>query len=288
MQPPHMLVVGASGLVGGELILAAADRNWAVTGAARRAQGDATWVMDLADPASIDAALAACDPALLAICSAWPWVDGCERDPDRSRAENVETVRNVVNATAGSNCRLLFYSTDQVFDGSKAENVESDSVNPLNVYASHKREVEELLLTRGNALVVRTAWVFGVELGRKNFMYQMIRAASGGPMPALPSAQAGCPTWSAWLAASTLTLLEDGLEGVVHLSGHELLTKAEWAGVLLRGLNLPDVPLQEVPWEKSGQTAPRPLRVSLRSERHTLVQPPLERILGEGRGAFLR
>jgi dTDP-4-dehydrorhamnose reductase len=155
------------------------------------------------------------------------------------------------------------------------------------VYARHKRQVEEMLLERGDALIVRTAWVFGTAIAPKNFMAQVVLACRTGRRMTLPAGQAGCPTWSRWLAASTLTLLAQGMDGVVHVSGGELLTKAAWAELLIARLRLPPCEVFEAPWEQSGQVAPRPMQVALRSERHGLVQPPLRDLLDTHRDRFV-
>jgi dTDP-4-dehydrorhamnose reductase len=283
-RPDRLLVVGASGLVGGELVRRARALGQAVHGVARHARGEATGVLDLGDRAGLEQALAAVAPDVVAVCSAYAHVDGCEADPARSQRENVDTVAGLVDATRGAPVRLVFYSTDHVFDGRRERYVEHDAVAPLGVYARDKRRVEELLLARGRALVVRTAWVFGPELGRKNFMYQVIDAAQAGRPLRVPAEQAGCPTFSGWLAESTLALLAEELEGLVHLSGGECLTKAEWARVVQRALHLPAAPVEEVGWREAGQVAPRPERVRLASERYTRAQPALTTILATLRG----
>jgi dTDP-4-dehydrorhamnose reductase len=284
--PARLLVLGASGLVGSALCEEGRAAGHTVLGAARRVAGAATEPLDLNVPGQLEALLARWEPTHVALCAAYAHVDGCEQDPQRSRRENVEVVARLVAAARGSATRLLFYSTDHVFDGRRERYVESDPVNPLSVYARHKREAEELLLAHGRSLVVRTAWVFGEELRRKNFMYRVIAAARSGERLALPAGQSGCPTWSRWLAASTLALLAQGLEGLAHLSGAELLSKAAWAQLLAEELQLGALQLSEVPWEQSGQLAPRPVQVALASERHALVHPALRPLLRSQRPRF--
>lgn len=286
-RPLRVLVVGASGLVGAHLVQAARARGDAVTGAARRPQREATVEVDLLDRGGLEAALAAHRPELLALCSAWPYVDGCEQDPARSHRENVETVANAIAATKGSGAALLWFSTDHVFDGTRPRHGESDPVNPVSVYARHKREAESLLEDRGNALVVRTAYVFGAEPARKSFPYRVVDAAKAGAVLKVPRAQAGCPTWAGWLAESSLELLSMGLRGVVHLTGGELLTKAAWARRIASGLALGEVRVEEVDWALAGQVAPRPASVCLKTERHALVQPPLDELLMVHRQSLL-
>ncbi len=266
----RLLVVGASGLVGSELHRQGGPGT---IGAARHVDGAATAAMDLLDRASIDRVLQSHSPDVIALCSAWPYVDGCESDPARSHRDNVETVQNMIAATRGSAAKLIFYSTDHVFDGRKdGPYVESDPVNPLSVYARHKLETERLLLERGNSLVCRTAWVFGVEARRKNFVYRVVGHVKDGTELKVPSGQSGCPTWTHWLCASTLTLLRRGLDGVVHLTGNRETTKAQWARLIVESLGLPALKLTETDWRLAGQVAPRPDRVAVTSERHELRQ----------------
>ncbi len=79
------------------------------------------------------------------------------------------------------------------------------------MYARHKLEVETKLLARGHTLIVRAAWVFGPESRRKNFVYQVARASKAGETLRVPEGQAGCPTFSEWLADETLASVRDGV-----------------------------------------------------------------------------
>jgi dTDP-4-dehydrorhamnose reductase len=190
-------------------------------------------------------------------------------------------------AAAKPSCRIVFFSTEHVFDGQAQSYDEGAPTHPLSVYAQHKREVEELLEERGNALVARTSYVFGAERRRKNFVYRVVDAANAGASLQVPARQAGMPTWSGWLAESTLTLLDAGVTGIVHLVGPEVLTKAEWARKVVEGLALRPVDIVEVPWQEAGQVAPRPERVRLVSTRHRLTHPPLLDVLKAERAALL-
>ncbi|MDP1822157.1 MAG: sugar nucleotide-binding protein [Archangium sp.] len=280
----RLLVVGASGLVGSEVVRAASA--WSTHGVARHVGGLATEAMDLLDVPAIEQVVTRVNPDAVVIASAWPWVDGCEQDPARSERENVQTVKNLLQVL-GPAVRVVFFSTEHVFDGLSPAYDEAAPTHPLSVYAKHKRDVEDLLLRRGRCLVARTSYVFGAEARRKNFMYRVIDASEQRTPLKVPSAQAGMPTWSRWLATSALDLLGRGFEGLAHLTGPDVLTKAEWARLLATGLSLPNVEIVEVPWQDSGQIAPRPERVRLLSTRHELHHPPLLELLTRERAALL-
>ena len=280
----RLLVVGASGLVGSEVMRAGS--SWSVHGVARTVSGLASEAMDLLDLSAIERVVTRVDPDAVVIASAWPWVDGCEQDPARSERENVQTVKNLLQVL-GPSPRVVFFSTEHVFDGLAPSYDEAAPTHPLSVYAKHKRDVEELLLARGKSLVARTSYVFGAEARRKNFMYRVIDASQQRTTLKVPSAQAGMPTWARWLATSAHDLLGRGFEGIAHLTGPDVLTKAEWARLLATGLALPNVEIAEVPWQDSGQIAPRPERVRLLSTRHELHHPPLLELLNRERAALL-
>jgi dTDP-4-dehydrorhamnose reductase len=276
-----LAVIGASGLVGAELVRRARAQNIATAGAARTVRGEATTAVDLSDRKSLAAFFENESPTHIAVAAAWPYVDGCEKDPARSHRENVETIENVI-AEAGSKIKIVFFSTDHVFDGKKATSyVESDATNPLSVYAKHKLEVEQLLGARGNSLVVRTAWVFGEELGKKNFVYRVAAAARAGELLKVPEKQSGCPTWTGWLTETTLSLLNDDANGIVHVTGNQAFSKRDWAIEIADALSLAGLRVEEASWTESGQIAPRPAHVALKSERHTYVQPPVRGLLAE-------
>ena len=277
----RLLVAGASGLVGTHLIEEASRRGLDGIGAARRVRGHATRALDLSDRAAIERTLGELNPAAMVLCTAWPWVDGCERDPARSEFENVGTVRNVIDATQGSRLPLAWFSTDHVFDGTRASYVESDPVNPTSVYAKHKRAAEELLLTRGHALIARTSYVFGVEADRKNFVYRVLDAARDRAPLKVPVKQGGTPTWAGWLASSALDAVLNGTFGLLHLVGPELLTKAEWARKIAQQLQLEPVEVVETSWADAGQVAPRPESVRLASERGAPPHPNLNTVLAQ-------
>jgi dTDP-4-dehydrorhamnose reductase len=272
----RILIGGASGLVGSEVARAANGHQ--VLGIARTASASATVAVDLTDRTQVAKVVSEFKPELVVVASAWPWVDGCEKDPARSKKENVSTVENLI-AEISPTCKLIFFSTEHVFDGTLPLYREDSQTNPLNVYAKHKNEVEQLLVKRPNSLIARTSYVFGEEVRRKNFLYRVVDASKTKTPLKVPVAQGGLPTWSVWLAKSALELSINGIEGIVHLTGQEVLTKALWAKRIALGLKLEHVEIQEVSWQDSGQIAPRPAEIQLVSTKHTLLHPPLDEVL---------
>ncbi len=270
----RVLVIGASGLIGNALVAEAEQRGARVVGVARQVRARATLELDAGDRAALETLVDRFQPEVIALAAAWSHVDGCERDPERSWRENVGTAETLLAATAGSTTRLVFLSSDYVFDGRAAgPYTERDATSPLNVYGRHKCAAEARILGRTGALVVRTSWVHGEDPGRKCFVDQVRRVArAGGPFVVTSAAgrrtapdpadegPVGCPTPADWLADRTFACLDSGVDGIVHLAGPRVVTRVAWAHELAPELNVVVRP-------PPPDAAPRPERVVLRSER---------------------
>src|ERR1019366_2753823 len=117
------------------------------------------------------------------------WVDGCERDPAKARAANLEQPLGLARVAAEGGGRFVYFSTDYVFDGQNGPYAEDAPTNPLSVYGRVKRDAERALTDAlGDAvLTVRTSWVFGPERQGKNFAYQLARTLAAGKPLVCPS-----------------------------------------------------------------------------------------------------
>lgn len=138
---------------------------------------------------------------------------------------------------------LIHYSTDYVFDGNKgSEYLESDSPNPLGLYAQSKLEGERAIQTvGGNALILRTSWVYS--LRRESFVTKVLQWSRQQPVLRLVSDQVSNPTWARMLAEATAHLLVKGGDswqewlgerrGLYHLAGSGYTSRLEWAQAIL-------------------------------------------------------
>ncbi|HEX7538908.1 MAG TPA: NAD(P)-dependent oxidoreductase, partial [Syntrophales bacterium] len=103
------------------------------------------------------------NPEVIVNAAAYTDVDGCETNRDACFAVNAEGVRNIAYACKDSGAKIVHYSTDYVFDGTKGEPyLEDDPCRPINTYGASKRKGEELLIeTAENHVLIRTAWLYG-------------------------------------------------------------------------------------------------------------------------------
>jgi dTDP-4-dehydrorhamnose reductase len=201
---PAVLVTGAGGQVGQAL---------------RRELPSARFLrhreLDVTVPSAVHEAARGVD--VIVHLAAMTDVDACERDPKTADAVNLLGTRNVAGAADGTGARVIYVSTNYVFDGTKIEEYEEeDRPAPLNAYGRSKLAGEAEVRGRGRHLVVRTSWVFG---GERNFVASILGAAKGRGEIDVVDDQEGRPTWHRDLAAALGQLAREDVTGVLHVAG---------------------------------------------------------------------
>ena len=209
-QRPVALITGAGGQLGRELA-ATAPAPWLVR-ACRSAE------LDVTRPESVAEAFAAARPALVINAAAYTAVDAAEREAERAEAVNTAGAAYVAEAARDAGARLIHVSTDFVFDGAQGRPyLPGDRARPLGVYGRTKLagEREVARISRGAAVVVRTAWLYASH-GR-NFPRTMLRLMGERETIGVVADQLGTPTWARPLAEAIWAMAElPGLSGVQH------------------------------------------------------------------------
>ncbi len=236
-----ILITGAGGQLGTALAAVFPEA---------RAVARAEW--DVAEPYPLDER-----PELVLHAAAWTKVDDAESDPQGARRANVEGTRNVVELGA----RVVYYSSDYVFDGTKEEPyVESDVTNPIGVYGRTKLEGEEQLR---DGWIVRSSWLFGPT--GHNFVRTMLRLGAERDEVSVVDDQRGSPTYVGHLAEATRELLERP-QGIWHVAAEGDCTWAEFAEAIFEEAGL-ECRVQPISTADFGAPAPRPAYSVLRSEK---------------------
>jgi dTDP-4-dehydrorhamnose reductase len=163
-------------------------------------------------------------PDIVIHIAAYTDVDGCESDQGRAFAVNAEGTKYVALAVSRCQAKMVYLSTDYVFDGNKKEPyLESDIPHPLNVYGRSKlqgeRYVQELVK---KALIIRTQWLYG-RYG-KNFVTAILQQAKEKGVLSIVNDQMGSPTYTIDLAKAISVLIQLDAQGIFHAVNSDLCT----------------------------------------------------------------
>ncbi len=221
----RITLFGASGLLGQDLV-----RELAAEQLTAFSSKDA----DLRDRERVREAVSESRPDWIILSAAYTDVDGCESNRDLAFAVNCEGAIHVAEAARESGSRLLFLSTDYVFDGTKRTPYEvSDTRNPTSVYGESKARAEERLLEiLPKVCIARTSWLFGH--GGKCFPATILKLASTRPELSVVNDQRGSPTFTGDLASALAQLCRASAEGIVHVTNSGNCTWYHFATEILR------------------------------------------------------
>ena len=228
---------------------------------------------DLTDP-TCEEQIRTARPDVILHVGAYTNVDGAEREPDRARAVNVQGTAFVARAAEDLKARLIYVSTDYVFDGRKTSPyTEDDTPCPLNVYGMSKYEGEQaaLKLCR-NTLVIRTAWLYGAT--GNNFVKTIMRLAGEKPLLEVVADQRGCPTYADDLAQAMKKLLVSDVQGLCHATNSGDCTWHEFAEAIVRQMGLPTI-VRPITTAQAGRPAKRPAYSVLSQDRLARICGPL-------------
>jgi dTDP-4-dehydrorhamnose reductase len=253
-------------MLGTDVAAAAARENHDVV-ALKRAD------LDVTDHAAVATRIAEEEPDAVVNCAAYTDVDGAEGDLRAAMDLNADAAGTVSAAAAAVGARVVYPSSDYVFDGSKPEPyVESDEPRPLSVYAQSKLAGEHTTAEANpRHFVVRSAWLFG--LHGRNFVDTMLRLAEDHGEVLVVRDQVGCPTYTGHLADAVVRLLDSDAHGVHHIaaagecSWYELAVEA----FLLAGI---ETRVLSCTTDEFPRPAPRPPYSVLESEWPGAFQLP--------------
>ncbi|HVF39487.1 MAG TPA: SDR family oxidoreductase [Gemmatimonadaceae bacterium] len=267
-----LLVTGASGFLGANIALAAADEGRRVVGVTHRrafsAEGVKTVGVDLTALEAVPNLLKDFKPDWVLNCAALANVDQCERDTALARQLNVDLPAALARACAEHGARLLHVSTDSVFDGMRGAYTELDEPRPLNEYARTKRAGEAAVMTiLPAALVLRTNFV-GFSADGKTGLADWItsRAFDRQTIPGFCDVTFA-PLLVNELAKTMLEMIDLELSGLYHVGAGDSSTKHDFARRLCAALGADADAVTPAFLADAALHAPRPLNTSLSSAK---------------------
>ena len=271
-----IVVTGASGLLGRALMQELAA--YAPIGTALRRAGAGLTTLDLLDREATTAFLNEQHPAAIIHAAAERRPDVGERDPEGTRALNVEATRYIARTARALGSWVLYLSTDYVFDGTAPPYDPDSTPHPLNLYGRTKLDGEQTVLAEtGDAAVLRVGLLYGrVEYLEESSVTALVQDVRGGESKGLDDWQQRYPTYVDDLAVLCRQMLElrlagESMNGIWHWCGDERLTKYAMARVIGRLLGVSTAHLRPDASPGAGTARPHDCRLDCsRLERRGL------------------
>ena len=224
-----VLITGSAGQLGTDLV---ASANHAGLDVIATSHAD----LDITDRNSVSQKIASAAPEAIIHAAAWTAVDACESDIKKAMAINSDGTANVANAARQIGARVIYISTDYVFDGTKATPyIESDIPNPQSVYGASKLAGEQHLDLNQDS-VVRISWVCG-EHGN-NMVKTILRLAATSPTLTFVDDQIGSPTFTSDIAPVLVDFARESRTGIWHLTNQGTTSWFGFAQDVLRAAEL--------------------------------------------------
>jgi len=245
----RVLLIGATGLLGSAL-----QQEWDGDELIGVGSRDA----DIRDESQVRQLLKRTRPEWTVLAAAYTDVDGCERDPQRAHDMNCVGAMNVARVARDARSKLLYVSTDYVFDGSKGAPYEpNDPVRPINVYGRSKADAEKgLREILSDCCILRTSWLFGA--AGKCFPNAILALAQNQKQLRVVADQIGRPTYNRDLARVIVRLVRAGAREILHAANDEACSWFDFACAVLRAGGLTDVAIEAVRTEDMPRPARRP------------------------------
>jgi dTDP-4-dehydrorhamnose reductase len=205
-------------------------------------------------------------PDVVIHAGAYTDVDGAEREPARALAINAEGTARVAQAADQIGARLLYISTDYVFDGRRnSPYEETDDPSPINQYGRSKLAGEQSVQAScRNALIIRTAWLYGSE--GKNFVKTILALANERPVLRIVADQQGCPTRAEDLAGAMAALVGSEAQGILHITNEGACSWYEFAREIVK-LSGKQAAVEPITTDQAGRLAARPAYSVLSAEQ---------------------
>ena len=268
----RVLVTGASGFIGKNLLKAFRDDTTIGVCFSRNGSGLAS--LDLRKKDLVERFLEESRPDVVIHCAARPSVDWCEGNSEEARALNLAPTLTLASECKRLGAKLVFLSSDYVFNGDSGPYCEEDPVSPINEYGRLKLEAEQgIVKLLDEHVIVRTTNIYGYDPESKNFLMPLLPRLARGERVTVADDQYGNPTHVRDFCNAIREVVLARATGLFHIVGPDFVNRVEWLRSAAKVFGVEPDLVQGMATSEMGQPAPRPLKSGLYSIR-------LEKIIG--------
>lgn len=256
------LIIGGSGLVGRVLITRIKDtaKVYATYNFNKiNLDGAKFYQLDVQDEKRVNELVKEIQPDTVINAAAKRNTRYCEENPDVAYKVNVVGTKNIVDACKTINAKLVFFSSDQVFDGTKGSYSEDDGLNPLNAYGKQKVMAEEIIKDNlDNWLILRASHIYAWSPGSDNFISWIIDELKSGREVQISYDQFVTPIHVENFVDILIKLLERDRRGIYHVGEGECLTKYEFVKRIKETFRFDEAIIKPISSEALNQDTVRP------------------------------
>jgi len=261
-----ILIVGGSGLTGSVLAkLAASDWHVCATYLSNPVKIEACSFLplDIGIKSDVITLIRKVSPDVVVHTVGVASVDFCETHPDEARRIHVEGTRNIAQGCREADSKLIYMSTDYVFDGETGRYTEDDTPNPISVYAETKLEAEKVVMNAGVPYgIVRPAVIYGWHPKSRFLNWILGKLVEKKSVPAFID-QYSCPSLVYNICGAILELAESDRVGIYHTVGSDCVNRFEFAKKVAEIFGYDGGLIEPVKSESVKQVAKRPKRLCL-------------------------
>jgi dTDP-4-dehydrorhamnose reductase len=262
------VVTGSSGLLGRRLV-SLLRRDYEVVGIDMYVpEGQKDLAVDITQKERTLEAIVDSAPSVVVHSAAETNVDRCETERDLARRINVGGTANIADACVKVGAKLVFLSTDYVFDGNKGNYAETDEPNPISFYGLTKLEAERIVAsTSSGSLIVRTSVLYGWHPTKLNFATWILKGLRERQALRIVNDHINSPTLADNLADAIHKAIERNSHGILHIAGNERISRFGFALRIAKHFGLDVSLLVPVEMKDLGWIARRPRDSSLQIEK---------------------
>lgn len=275
-----VFISGASGLVGGNCFQHFKSIGWNVVGSHfSYPVNDTVPFNTLNLNAENNFDLVDFAPDYILHCGALTWVDYCEEHPEESEQKTIQSTKNLLTLAEQCGAKLIYISTDYVFDGLNGPYDEDHPVNPICVYGKHKLKGEELTLAaNANNLSIRITNVYGTEERNKNFVMRLVDNIKKDEAMhlKLPFDQYATPVNAYDIARALELLINDGKSGIYNIASTDYVNRVQLAQKVLSYFPNHKLEIEPVTTKVFNPPADRPLQGGLKTGKFLSEYPSFE------------
>jgi len=224
-----ILLIGASGVLGRRLYNDAIKKKWQMLGTYCSHECKGLSHLDLKDRKSVEKIFNSFKPEVVLLAGGITDVDLCESRPGFAEEVNIKGTLNLAKRMKERNAKMVFVSTDYIFDGKKGPYKEDDKPRPVNVYGRTKLEAENIIKSiLDDYLIVRTAQLYGIDYKGRNFAVKIIHNMKNNKKVYAADDFYCTPTYAGSLSEAIIELIKKGKTGVYHAAGPDFINRYDY------------------------------------------------------------